>query len=460
MNSNSNQAGKEPAVIPITDEALLQEADFMSRCNWRYKDARERYHSDLVYAPSIEYLRERWAEACKEAATYNCCNDYERDCLATFRNYLTQDLEDVAVYIWENSAECKAQVEAERLQKEKLKAEQEANTAFCKENQARRREHDAKLPDLGRQNIEDLVYHGLDFAHNLYQEFLSKEFYGWNAEYDPSRKGFFLPSNSPHSHLFFHMSGAIYDDTNGTENQKPIGKRKGFIVFYGYFALGYEPKGETHDFLAKDWKRALNGYASWLAHKRGVQEGTILEYGSFDYWEQFYDKVTAAMFWDCLEEKDGKLEGFFLDSPRNIFKTVEARVDKEERDRFAELKDEKTLKAHLYACCEGGEYHERSSHYFKTENVGRRKVERLKLTFNPECMPKPELTPEEQERLYDHCAALATGSGKVFIAPPVEENLQEQLEREFHIHAKEHEENPYLGDANVRLKPTLNIKIS
>lgn len=212
---------------------------------------------------------------------------------------------------------------------------------------------------------------------------------------------------------------------------------------YGVFACGYRLNSMDH-LSPDDYHRALYGLDEWLQREKGKRWGTILEPGTFKYYEKLLDEITYAMFID--QEVDDLT---FRDSPRNIW-TKRIRPNVKDRRPFLELADEKTFKEFLYACLEGGEHHKRSSYFFSVKDVGRTKVEKLELTFNPECIPSPELTPEERDKLLDHCAELMMGTPLIFKDIPVETDLQTQLEDQYQAARAAHENDPYCGDENAR----------
>jgi hypothetical protein len=182
--------------------------------------------------------------------------------------------------------------------------------------------------------------------------------------------------------------------------------------------------------------------------EKGKRDGTIVEHGTFTYWEQLFGGVLQAILADKLDENS---QYTLRDSPRNFFHLVAARWSEEERFYYPELANPRAFTTFLRGCMEGGEHHERSQRYFKVEDVGRKKVEMFKLVFDLDSLPDPILTREEykeRERLAANLIQLPSPSSGVTFGGTFKEDLATRLEREFHENARKYDLALGSGDPN------------
>ncbi len=332
--------------------------------------------------------------------------------------------------------------EIKSFRQEELEAEWKMNMAIWEASRQKRRQHDMEVPQKGRLNVALLCHQVEDFHWEFFGQFFCKEYCGWDIQFDSIWNGYEFPEKADEiSNLLFSTTGTIFEPEDGKKGAKI--PEWNYVLTYGFFVCGYPLNSENH-LSPNDYRRAVHGLNAWLAREKGKRDGDIVEYGSFDYWTQLFRGVAMAVFGDELNKEQ------CTDAPRNIFHLVAARWNQEERLPFPELKDEKTFRTFLHACCEGGEHHEKASHYFHVKVVKHAGTEKLRLTFNPECLPAPELTPEEDEALVDHVFEMGKKLGVLNVKEPPKENLVTRLQREFEINAKKHAENDYCFDDNAR----------
>jgi hypothetical protein len=406
----------------------------------------EKYHPDLEYDASIEFVRACWEDALVACippesviASYYfrppTRSDYELNVQAQFHKYIEEDQKRIAQEIWEASPEYKAAHEGERLQKEKLDAEWEVNMAVWEANQLRRRQHDMDVSQKGRLNVAALCYEAEDYHSEFFGQFFSKEYCGWNVEYDPIWKGYqFQKEVGGYSTLLFSTTGTLFR-TDGSEKGEMVPEWN-YVMTYGHLVCGYPVNSMDH-LSPNNYRKAVHGFAAWLKEEKGKRDGSVVEYGTFNYWKQLFEGVILAVFGNELEKEE------CTDAPRNIFRLVAARWSEEERAPFPELVDEKAFRTFLRDCCEGGEHCKRASYYFKTEGIRQDHTEKFKLTFNPKCIPPPELTPEQKKMAEEHLTELMMRCGLLhhsddeFYSGSGDPNFDAEAEAEYQNEAPE-----------------------
>lgn len=396
----------------------------------------------MEYIIPLDVLRICWDNANAEFADcrHQDANEHELIVLAEYRRNVERHQDAMAALIVENSPEYQVRREAERVRQETLDAEFTANMATWQASQLRRRQHDMEISQKGRVNIAILCHEMEDFHWEFFEEFFSKEYCGWDVKYDGQWKGYWFPKEiGDISELLFSTTGTLFR-SDGTEKGERLSEWN-YVMTYGALVCGY-PLNSMEHLSPNDYRRAIHGLNAWLKQEQGKRDGTFIEHGTSDYWEQFLGAVTLALFGDELDKAQ------CIDSPRNIYRLVAARWSEGERSPYPEILDEKSFTAFLRGCLEGGEHYERASHYFKTEDAGRKKVEKFQLTLNPECIPAPELTREEENAAVDHAVDMIKSSHVAYIPPKMD--IKTQMEGWYQVALENSKKDPFHGDDNAR----------
>jgi hypothetical protein len=99
------------------------------------------------------------------------------------------------------------------------------------------------------------------------------------------------------------------------------------VTTYGVFVCGYKPN-DLNRIDPNLYRRAIHGFAAWLKQEKGKKDGSIVEYGTYKYWEKLFGGVILAIFEDKWDENP---HCTLRDAPRNFFRLVAARWSKKER---------------------------------------------------------------------------------------------------------------------------------
>jgi hypothetical protein len=433
--------------LPGTDEALREKAEFKIACHWRYREARERYNSDLVYDPSIEDLRELWARANAETSKYlfNGGNRKSRrdSTLLRYTDLIGAELDEIAEEMRRESPEYKAALEAGRRKREKLEAEREAKNAVWAANQRRRRQRDMDIQSRGKADIGLLCSAAEDYASEFFGQFFVEEYCGWNVQFYSNWNGYWFPEAAGEiSELLFSATGTVFL-TDGEKRGEKIPEWN-YITTYGHFVCGYPVKlvGNVYRFSPNNYRRAVVGFAAWLREEEDKRSGKLIPHGSYEYWTELLIAVTAALFDGNL---DANSRGTVRDTRREIYRKIKSTLTDEELSLYPELANEKTFKKFLFGLLEeennreGGNLREWSLEYFRVTKSVSHNTELFELTFNPGCLP------EEREKAEEHCIRLMTSSSLVHTSPeefilPPEISPEEDLFRDTNAEDEEAQE--------------------
>jgi hypothetical protein len=222
-----NNPGADTRINPLiiaTDERLRKESQYVE--TRMLENVLKHHYPDQEYIAPIDVLRECWDDANEYYANYRYpaheVNDHEKSVVRTFQNNLEKHQDEVATQLLEESPEYQLRREAERLRQDKLAAEFEVNMATCRASQLSRRQHDMEVPQKGRVNIAILCHQMEDYHWEFFEQFFSKEYCGWNVQYDGQWHGYWFPKEvGDLSEILFSTTGTLFH-SDGTEKGEKI----------------------------------------------------------------------------------------------------------------------------------------------------------------------------------------------------------------------------------------------
>jgi hypothetical protein len=402
------------------------------------------HYPDQEYIIPIEILRGCLDDANAYYADYRYpaheVNDHEQFVMMVYRRNIEKHQDQVASQLLVESPEYQERQEKERIRQEKLETERLEKLAVWTKNSRLQRIHNMSIPDQGHINVAKLCHEAEDYHWEFYEQFFSPEYCGWDVPYDGQWQGWqFPPEAGPISENFFSATGSIFI-SDGVTKGEPVPKWN-FIMTYGFHVCGYK-LNSLGRFEPSEYHHTKQGFTEWLKKEQRKRDGTFIEHGTVTYWENLFGGVMKAVFADQLESDQPTI----TDAPRHLHHLVVAYWGADVCASYTELENEKNFKEIMLGCLPGGEHHERSQRYFKTENAGRKGCNNLKLTLNLATLDTP-LTPEADEALVDHVYGLAMNSplaGKEYKEP-----LKDKLDR-WALEAKQRYDDGYIWDDNAR----------
>jgi hypothetical protein len=287
-------------------------------------------------------------------------------------------------------------VEAERQRQEAAAAKRAAAMEVWSGNQRLRRAADRELKGEARYSVAKLCELAEDYSYEFFSTFFSPEYCGFEVEYDVGWKGWRFPEEAGEiSEFLFSRTGSLFIGDGTTKGE--LVPEWNFVMTYGHFVCGY-PLNAIDRFSSEQYARSIRGFSNCLVREKAKRDRTLFEYGSEGHWKDLLEKVTVALF-------TGIEDGRRYEAPRTLFGLVATCFEeaKESTALYPELASEKTFRAFLEDCLEGGKLYDRSLRYFRVRERGRSKVRKFEIVFNPECLAdepnEEELTKEDEKKL-------------------------------------------------------------